>query len=60
MTKVKIIQTRSTIGKTVRQKRIIEALGLNGIGSSVSQVLSPSVQGMINRVGHLIEIIETK
>ncbi|MCP3659569.1 MAG: 50S ribosomal protein L30 [Bacteroidetes bacterium] len=60
MSKVKIIQTKSVIGKTFKQKRIVKALGLKGIGSTKSHVLNPSIQGMLNKVSHLLEITQTK
>ena len=60
MSKIKVIQRKSTIGKTYRQKLIMKTLGLKGIGSSVNHNLNSSIQGMLNKVGHLIEITEIK
>ncbi len=56
MIKVKITQTKSTIGKTKRQKDTIVALGLGKINRTVEHNLTPSVKGMINKVNHLIEV----
>ena len=56
--KVVIIQTKSTISQTLRQKRTISALGLGKINRSVEKELSPQVAGMISKVNHLIEVKE--
>ena len=58
MSKVKIKQTRSKINRPVDQKRTLEALGLKKIGQVVEHELTPSIEGMINKVKHLITIIE--
>ena len=52
--KVIITQLKSTISQTLRQKRTITALGK--INRSVQKVLSPEIQGMINKVNHLVEV----
>ena len=56
--KVVITQKKSTISKTLRQKRTISALGLGKINRSVEKELSPQVAGMISKVNHLIEVKE--
>lgn len=56
--KVLITQTRSTIKRTQRQKKTIEALGLGKINKSVEKELTPSISGMINKVQHLVEVKE--
>ena len=58
MGKVKIKQTRSKINRPVDQKRTLEALGLKKIGQVVEHEMTPSVEGMINKVKHLITIVE--
>tara|TARA_Y100001949_G_C15757316_1_gene230597 strand:+ start:168 stop:353 length:186 start_codon:yes stop_codon:yes gene_type:complete len=58
MAKVRITQTRSTIKRTQRQKKTIEALGLGKIRKSVEKELNPQVAGMINAVQHLVEVKE--
>ena len=58
MGKVKIKQTRSKINRPVDQKRTLEALGLKKIGQVVEHEMSPSIEGMINKVKHLITIVE--
>ena len=54
--KVIITQLKSTISQTLRQKITITALGLGKINRSVQKVLSPEIQGMINKVNHLVEV----
>ena len=58
MGKVKIKQTRSKINRPVDQKRTLEALGLKKIGQVVEHEMTPSIDGMINKVKHLITIVE--
>ena len=54
--KVKIKQIKSTIKRLESQKRTLEALGLRKIGMEVEHELSPSINGMINKVKHLVSI----
>ena len=56
--KVIITQLKSTISQTLRQKRTITALGLGKINRSVQKVLSPEIQGMINKVNYLLQVEE--
>ena len=58
MSKIKIKQTRSKINRPVDQKRTLEALGLKKIGQVVEHEMTPSVEGMINKVKHLITIVK--
>jgi len=58
MSKVKIKQTRSKINRPVDQKRTLEALGLKKIDQVVEHEMTPSIEGMINKVKHLITIVE--
>lgn len=56
--KAKITQVRSKIGRPERQKRTLEALGLNGISQFKEVVLTPQVEGMIYKVKHLLLVEE--
>ena len=56
--KVKIKQVRSTIKRLESQKRTLEALGLRRIGQVVEHKVTPSIEGMIKKVEHLITIIK--
>lgn len=58
MKKVKITQTRSIIGRPLRQKRTIAALGLRRMHMSIELEATPQILGMINKVKHLLSIEE--
>jgi len=58
MGRIKIKQTRSKINRPVDQKRTLEALGLKKVGQVVEHEMTPSIEGMINKVKHLITIVE--
>ena len=58
MAKVKIKQVRSAINRSQRQKRTIEALGLKKLNQVIEKEATPQVLGMINKVSHLVEIVE--
>jgi large subunit ribosomal protein L30 len=56
MSKVRIKQVRSTIGKPKRQKLTIQALGLGKINRVVEHEANDSILGMIAKVNHLVEV----
>ncbi len=58
MKKVVVTKIKSTINRPQKQKRIMEALGLRKIGQSREHVLTPQIEGMINKVKHLVKIEE--
>ena len=58
MSKIKIKQVKSKIRRPKDQKNTLEALGLKRIGHIVEHKKTPSIEGMINKVKHLITIIE--
>ena len=58
MAKVRISQVKSTIKRPERQKRTIKALGLGKINRAVEVELTPQIQGMINKVSHLVSVTE--
>ncbi len=58
MAKVKIQQVRSTINRPSNQKKTIQALGLGKINRQVEVELTPQIQGMINKVHHLVKVVE--
>lgn len=60
MSKVRIKQVRSVINRPGRQKKTMEALGLSKINAVVEKELTPQINGMINKVSHLIEVEEVK
>jgi large subunit ribosomal protein L30 len=56
MAKLKITQVRSGIEKPERQKRTLKALGLTKMNQTVEIEESPSVEGMIRKVSHLVKV----
>ena len=57
MEKIKIKQIRSRIGSPKDQKRTLDALGLNKINKVVEHNATPQIMGMVNKVNHLIKIL---
>ena len=58
MSNIKIKQIRSKIKRPADQKKTLEALGLRRIGQVVEHKVTPSIEGMIKKVEHLITIIK--
>jgi large subunit ribosomal protein L30 len=56
MSKVKVTKVKSTIEKHERQKRTMQALGLNKIGASSIHERNPAIDGMIRKVAHLVKV----
>lgn len=56
MARIRITQTRSTIGRNQKQKDTLASLGLRGIGKSVEHEEMPTILGMIKKVKHLVSI----
>ena len=58
MAKIKIKQTKSRIGAPVDQRRTLDALGLRKLNKTVEVEDNPSIRGMINKVHHLVTVID--
>jgi large subunit ribosomal protein L30 len=56
--KAKITQIRSRIGRPERQKKTLDALGLTKMNQVREVVLTPQVEGMVNKVKHLLLVEE--
>jgi len=56
MAKVTLTQVRSSIKRPKDQKTTLISLGLGKIGKTSEVELNPQLQGMINKVNHLISI----
>ena len=52
--KVRITLVKSSIGYNQSQKDTVRALGLNKINATREVNLTPNMQGMINKVSHLL------
>jgi len=58
--KLRITLTRSPIGYIKKQKVTVRTLGLRKLHQTVEHTDTPQIRGMINKVGHLIEVEEIK
>ena len=56
MSKIKITQIKSFIKKPKNQKLTLKALGLKKIGQSIIHKKSNVIDGMIEKVKHLIKV----
>ncbi len=60
MAKIKVTKVKSAINRTLRQKRILESLGLRKIGQVVEHEATSSILGMVSKVNHLVSVEEIK
>jgi len=58
MSKIKVKQVRSRIGRPKDQKRTLDALGLRKINAVVEHEATPQILGMVNKIKHLIIVVE--
>lgn len=56
--KIKIKLTGSLIGTLPAQRKIVASLGLKKINQVVEHNQSAVIMGMINKVSHLVKIVE--
>lgn len=56
MAKVKITQVKSGIDRSHRQKKTVRALGITKLHKPVILEDTPQIQGMIEKVRHLVTI----
>ena len=59
MAKVTVRQTASPIRRKKDQRATLSGLGLNRIGRVSTLDDTPSVRGMIAKVAHMVEIVES-
>ncbi|MCI5059814.1 MAG: 50S ribosomal protein L30 [Alphaproteobacteria bacterium] len=55
---VTVRQIGSPIGREASQRATLVGLGLNKIGRTKTLEDTPSVQGMIRKVRHLVEVVD--
>jgi len=58
MATIKVKQVKSRIGAPIDQKRTLDALGLRKMNKVVEHEATPSILGMINKVKHLVAVVE--
>jgi large subunit ribosomal protein L30 len=56
MAKLKITQTRSSIGQTAKHRGTLRALGLGKIGRTAEHTETPQLAGMLRKVRHLVTV----
>ncbi|GAB6009352.1 50S ribosomal protein L30 [Dysgonomonas reticulitermitis] len=58
MAKIKIKQVKSRIKCPKAQKLTLDALGLRKLNRVIEHEDTPSIRGMINKVSHLVAIVD--
>lgn len=58
MATIKIKQFKSRIGAPAVQKKTLDALGLRKLNNIVEHEATPSILGMVEKVKHLVRIVE--
>jgi large subunit ribosomal protein L30 len=56
MTKVRLTLIKSTAKRSPSQKATLVALGLGKTHSSVEKEVNPAIDGMINKVKHVLKV----
>jgi large subunit ribosomal protein L30 len=57
MKKIRITQVRSGIGRPLRQKRTLQALGIRRMHHTVEKEATPQILGMVAKVNHLVTVV---
>lgn len=57
---LRITLTKGLVGKRDDQKKVVRALGLRKFNSSVLHADSPTIRCMVNKVHHLVTVVEEK
>ncbi len=57
-TMLKVTLVKSTIGSTPYQKKVVKALGLGKLNSSVVLPNTAATLGAVNKVSHLLKVEE--
>ncbi len=55
---IKIQYYRSSIGYSKKQKTIVRSLGITKLNQTVTRGDTPSMRGIVNKVPHLLRIVE--
>ncbi|MGH8833791.1 MAG: 50S ribosomal protein L30 [Actinomycetes bacterium] len=58
MSRLKVTQTRSGIGRKQNQRETLRTLGLKRIGDVVVKENRPEIRGMVKTVSHLVTVEE--
>lgn len=60
MSQLKITQLRGVVGAKPNQRETMRSLGLRKIGQTVTRPNTPDVRGMVDVVGHMVEVEEVE
>lgn len=55
---IKVTQVRSVIGRPEKHRRVLRGMGLGKLNRTVELSDTPEIQGMINKVRHLVKVEE--
>ena len=55
---IKITLTKSTIGASPKQRKVVEALGLRKMPQTVEMADTPQTRGAVAKVSHLVTVEE--
>ena len=55
---IKITLTKSTIGASPKQRKVVEALGLKKMHQTVEMADTPQTHGAVAKVSHLVTVEE--
>jgi large subunit ribosomal protein L30 len=58
MTRIRVIQFKSSIGASKAQKKILKALGIGKLNRPIEHEAWPEILGMVNKLPHLVRIEE--
>lgn len=56
MARLRIRLVRSVIGRELKQRRTVKALGLTRMHQSVEREDTPTMRGMIHKVRHMVQV----
>lgn len=56
--KINIRLKKSLIGSSETQRKVAKSLGLSRINQVVAHFDSATIKGMVNKISHLVEIVE--
>ena len=55
---IRIRYVRSSIGRSKRQKLVVQGLGLRKLNQVVERPDTPQIRGMVAKIPHLVQIVE--
>ncbi|MCD8024836.1 MAG: 50S ribosomal protein L30 [Candidatus Gastranaerophilales bacterium] len=58
--KIQIKLVKSTIGAPEKHEKIVRALGLSKTNRVVEHAKNATILGMVNKIPHLVEVVEVK